>query len=276
MDGREQAESLAFRRCPDLPGLELLQARRSSRLMTLFHETYTFCLVRQGVCEYLYRGRLNVGPTGELSAMEPGEVHVTRRIYSPGSYDVLFVAPSAIEALAVDLGMRTRRPHLRLAQLGHRGVAGEVARLVASLSGKATLLERETRPVGALRSLLVACGEESPREGAPRAGLSALRRVRSMLIDRAAERLSLEDLSRESGLSRWHLVREFRAWEGVPPHRFQIQVRLARARDLLAGGASAIETSTALGFADQSHFHRHFKRLYHMTPGQFVRRIHGG
>jgi AraC-like DNA-binding protein len=57
---------------------------------------------------------------------------------------------------------------------------------------------------------------------------------------------------------------------GVPPHAYQIQLRIARARHLLALGMPPSAVAAEVGFHDQSHFIRHFKRVLHVTPGEFA------
>ncbi len=56
---------------------------------------------------------------------------------------------------------------------------------------------------------------------------------------------------------------------GLAPHAYLVQLRLARARRLLADGLSPAETAAALGFADQSHLGRWFRRAYGLTPAAY-------
>ena len=55
----------------------------------------------------------------------------------------------------------------------------------------------------------------------------------------------------------------------MPPHAFQTQVRVARAKALLLRGWPISQAAAHTGFADQSHLTRHFKRLVGVTPGQY-------
>ena len=73
------------------------------------------------------------------------------------------------------------------------------------------------------------------------------------------------------GLSTYHFARSFRAALGVPPHEYQLQRRIERARQLLRTRPSLTVAAIAveLGFADESHFRRHFKRVVGLTPGRF-------
>jgi AraC-like DNA-binding protein len=56
---------------------------------------------------------------------------------------------------------------------------------------------------------------------------------------------------------------------GIAPHVWLLKKRLLAAPSLLAQGHSVKEVSAALGFHQQSHFCRQFKRLYKMSPTSF-------
>ena len=57
----------------------------------------------------------------------------------------------------------------------------------------------------------------------------------------------------------------------MPPHAYQTQLRLAHAKHYLRLGHSVSETACRVGFFDQSHFLRAFKRSEGTTPGRYVR-----
>lgn len=82
----------------------------------------------------------------------------------------------------------------------------------------------------------------------------------------------LEQATAKTGLSRCHLIRTFANMVGAPPHRYQIHLRIARARELLARGLSPTLVSTAVGFYDQAHFSNYFRQIVCVTPGCFGRR----
>jgi len=58
---------------------------------------------------------------------------------------------------------------------------------------------------------------------------------------------------------------------GLPPHAFQLQLRVDRAKTLLAGGVDITAVAQRTGFADQSHFTRILRRSVGVTPGRFPR-----
>jgi AraC-like DNA-binding protein len=56
----------------------------------------------------------------------------------------------------------------------------------------------------------------------------------------------------------------------MPPHAYLVQIRLLRAKALLRRGRPIAHVASATGFADQSHFTRHFKRLMGVTPAKYA------
>jgi transcriptional regulator GlxA family with amidase domain len=101
---------------------------------------------------------------------------------------------------------------------------------------------------------------------------AAVRRVQSYLVDHHAENVSLSQLAQLTQLSPFHLLHVFQAQVGMPPHQYLIQVRVARAKSLLATQLPPAMVASEVGFVDQSHFSRQFKRIVGIPPGQFARR----
>jgi AraC-like DNA-binding protein len=77
----------------------------------------------------------------------------------------------------------------------------------------------------------------------------------------------LLDLARETGLSRFQVLRGFVRVTGLTPHAYQVQRRVALARGLIARGRPLAEVAATCGFADQSHMTRQFVRIYGVSPG---------
>lgn len=103
-----------------------------------------------------------------------------------------------------------------------------------------------------------------------------LRHLDAFMREHLAEDLSLAALAREAGLSPFHFVRVFKQTTGQTPHRYLLERRLERARELLLQRAPSLaEVAAATGFCDQSHLTLHFKRAFGLTPGEYRRRVAG-
>ncbi len=107
-----------------------------------------------------------------------------------------------------------------------------------------------------------------------RGGLSgsALRQVRAYIDEHLGERISLDELARQAGISRFHFARQFRLSTGESPMAYLRRVRIERSKAILQGRDTTIaQVAVTLGFSDQSHFTRIFGRLVGVSPGSFAR-----
>jgi len=66
-----------------------------------------------------------------------------------------------------------------------------------------------------------------------------------------------------------HLVRAFTHTHGLPPHQYLTGRRVELARQLLLDGQRPAEVAAAVGFHDQSHLTRHFKRYLGVSPARY-------
>jgi AraC family transcriptional regulator len=99
-----------------------------------------------------------------------------------------------------------------------------------------------------------------------------LRRAKEMLVSRLDEPISLVELARACKLSPGHFARAFRHTTGQPPHRWLIEQRIEKAKQLLLDSTlSLAQIAQTCGFADQSHFTRAFAQLAQSSPGQWRR-----
>ena len=71
-------------------------------------------------------------------------------------------------------------------------------------------------------------------------------------------------------MSRYHFARLFKDSTGVPPHRFVVRQRIARARGVLATPELSIaQISRLVGFRTPSHFTTVFRQVLGITPGAY-------
>jgi AraC-like DNA-binding protein len=258
-----------------LPGTEWITALASQQLWRVFHEDYELCVVppdgnsRDAGGDYSYRRWSVDCRPGAVYFLEPDTLHANHQIYAPSNFYVLKVARASVAALGRELGLG-ERPHFAALSSSASVLSDALAALAGALVRGADELELESRLLHTLRTALAAGAEDRPR--VPTAEASPeLARARDYLHAHATARVTLEELARVSGLSRYHLLRSFARAYGLPPHAYQTQLRVAEARRQLAAGVapSAIE----VGFFDQTHLARHFRRAYAVTPAAYQRAI---
>ena len=132
----------------------------------------------------------------------------------------------------------------------HEQLTGTVARLTRH----AVFRAREVGPSGHVTSSSAA---------------QAAARMRNLLHDCYASPLTADDLAGAAECSRYAAYRAFSARFGLAPSAYQRQLRLRAARRLLGLGVPAAEAAAQVGFADQAHLTRWFRRVYGVTPGAY-------
>ncbi len=141
---------------------------------------------------------------------------------------------------------------------------------------RATLARQSALPGGYLAQLAMTlaahllhspgCGSLPPARRRGGAG-ATVRYIREHIDAHLAADLSLAALASLVALSPHHLAHTFSEVVGQPLHQYVLARRLEEAMRLLRqGGRSVAEVARAVGFADQSHLARQFKRRFGLSP----------
>jgi AraC-like DNA-binding protein len=220
-----------------------------------------------------YRGAYHAVPARRLAVIMPGEAHTPRDPQQREEWSVhltLYVSPEAMgEAAGALAGRPAGLPFFRELAVADPQLVRHFARLHAFLASPSPALERDVGLLTLLTDLVERhAGITAPRSLPP--APVAVRRARDYLHDRRVANVSLAELARVSGLSPYHLTRQFSASVGMPPHAYQVQLRVEHAKRLLLAGRSVTEAGHEAGFFDLSHFTRHFRRAVGVPPGVYA------
>lgn len=253
-------------------GIEVLYAEiRNQRFPRHFHDDYTIGLVTRGTNRFLYRRDRLAAPAGTLCLADPGEVHTGEADADGWDYWTLQLPMTTLAALRAEIADRPAGPPDFAAGMIDDPRAAHLLAAFFSRCRDAEPLEREVLATAALAHLIRRHSRERPPPGAATPERALARQVRDLLVDRLADPLTLTDLAAATGSGRYRLLRAFARVYGLPPHAWRIQTRLARVRTLIRDGTGIAEAAAAVGFADQSHLTRLFKRSYGYTPGALTR-----
>jgi AraC-like DNA-binding protein len=256
----------------DLHQLELHRGIAVSRPVPRhWHEQFQFCFIEAGAGDITYRGDNHLTPPASLFIVHPGETHSNRCLNSSGcSYRTLFIEPEVVRTAATEIFGRDRGvPFFPATVVFDRDILALFLQLHVALEISASTLERQSLLRDFSTRLIARFSEQRLSLDSFNRKRIGVKRACEYLIEHYAENVSLEQLARVVGLSPFHFSRVFSEQVGMPPHSFQTQVRVARAKTLLLQGRSICQVADQTGFADQSHLNRHFKRLVGVTPGRY-------
>jgi len=83
------------------------------------------------------------------------------------------------------------------------------------------------------------------------------------------ENITMDSLSDEFFISKYHLSREFKKYTGITLYRFIVKKRLIRSKELILEDLPITSVFERSGFSDYSNFFRVFKSEYRITPKKF-------
>jgi len=257
----------------DLPQLELRRGFGVARPVPRhWHEEYQFCLIQSGASELEYRGTNFPTPPASLFMVHPGEVHSNRAHESSGcSYRTLFVDAELMRSAAAEVFGResSTLPFLPTAVTSDTEILRKYLNLHFAMERSSSSLEREGLLTDLLATLISRFAETRPAPRSLGHERQAVKLACNYLMENYVDNISLTELAHLAGLSPFHFSRVFSEAFGMPPHAFQTQLRVSRAKALLRLGRSISEVACETGFADQSHLNRHFKRLVEPSPGRY-------
>ncbi|MFD0670597.1 helix-turn-helix domain-containing protein [Cohnella sp. GCM10027633] len=120
-----------------------------------------------------------------------------------------------------------------------------------------------------LSGLLRSSREEAEE---PRSDRDAIARAIAYIRRAYAEEIEIGRLAEEAGMSRWRFGHLFKTLTGHTPMSYLTDVRIERAKRLLAGSANRIgDVAGSVGFKDEYYFSRRFRKTTGMSPTQFAR-----
>ena len=265
-------EIVSVQRRRDLPGIELRSLANSARAFHGYSTDFAFFAPTTWRGEVWHRRRQVLMEPGTLLCAHPGDVFLARRVTVPGGGNFLTIDARAFREYLADSPQPTGTLQLRAFTTMSTLLQEKLLELVQIIRPGPSALAIQSAMAAFIHVLGLELLEESTGAAASiDSGLSTAERVRECLHYDTSATLDLSTLAREAGVSRYQALRLFKRRYGLPPHTYQLSVRLALAQKALREGYQPVQVAAQYGFVDQSHFTRHFKRLLGVTPAQYAR-----
>jgi len=251
-----------------VPGVEAVVATTDHRFARHTHEQFGIGLLFSGAQKSLSGRGVVEAEAGDLITVNPNEVHDGSPIGEARSWSILYFDPAIMDGLAREVAEGgVRRSEIPRPVIHDRLLADRFRALFSAVTGN----EERRRCEELLLSVIADAMRETVMGEVPERVPHSIAYARSLIDDDPAAEISLADLARESGLSRFQVLRAFARATGFTPHAYLVQARVHLARRLIARGAPLAEAAFESGFADQSHMTRAFVSRYGLTPGAYAR-----
>jgi AraC family transcriptional regulator len=191
------------------------------------------------------------------------EVDVLHLCLEPALIAKMAVEAIEIDAARVEVLNRFAAADLQIQQLGHL----LLAELEAERLGNRLYAESLANALAVHLIREYSTIKKTVRQYSGGLSKSKLQQAIAYIQDHLEQDLSLDEIAAEVNLSAYHFARLFKQSTELAPHQYQIRCRVERAKELLQIGDMAIaDVATQVGFYDQSHLSRHFKRIVGVSP----------
>jgi AraC-like DNA-binding protein len=261
-------EAITFHALP-IAGIDAMSASTARAFPRHTHDQYGIGVVDAGGhASWSGRGHVEAAP-GNFISVNPGEVHDGHAIGGrPRTWRILYFEPTVLANLRDDVLEAAQRAFTFAAPVfADRALQRVFDAAFQHRAGKGGTMSCET----ALLRLVARLGAHSTARPVRDEGPTAcIRRARDRIDSDPAAALTLVELAKEAGLSRYQLIRAFARELGITPHAYILQRRIALAQRLIRAGGDLAEVAAAAGFCDQSHLTRRFVRQFGVTPRRYA------
>ncbi|KQR73843.1 AraC family transcriptional regulator [Burkholderia sp. Leaf177] len=267
-------DRVAYHRSNTTPGLVLGEARFSDfRFDRHYHLDYHVGLVTEGVQRQRHRGNTDFLAPGRISLMPPGEIH-DGVCHGDSAYTLktFRLSPELLGAVTAEIAGSTAEPALAGVLLENAGLAARLINLHSTMQTNA-----DTAPLSLQSEWLTLFDHlfTQSRVVVPQSVKGTLpadnwRRVKDYCHAQLAQKISLDDLAALCGLERFHFLKLFKQTAGMTPHAWLVRLRVERAAIILHRTSRSIaDVAQDVGFYDQSHFNRAFRRAFGVAPSRY-------
>ncbi|GGO73275.1 AraC family transcriptional regulator [Bowmanella pacifica] len=262
-----------FWRDPRMPFVELRVVREGRKVCYAPHSHLQWSLgaITEGCSTFVYQNKEVLVTAGTLVMMNPHWVHACNPVDEhPWGYLMLYVDAQWLTKLRFEAGLLDRCywQDITASVLNEpKWYDGYCQLANCLLDDSRALLDKQVAVVEYLCALLC----ELAGSGEPHCPVTPvkLQKLADYIQENATDDVSLDSLCDQSGYSAGHLVRAFKQYFGLTPHAYLLNCRVQLGQRALKQGQPIAQTALELGFADQAHFQRTFKRLLAATPNQY-------
>ncbi|CCO23495.1 helix-turn-helix domain-containing protein [Maridesulfovibrio hydrothermalis] len=265
--------SIRYLRPKEIEGLEIQEVVNSNHSFP--NHTHGFHSVGVMEADGCYCRQPGSGSSfvrsGEIALFNPGLVHsgVLTDLNTRLTYRVFSFDNPLIKKALVDLAEKDSLPEFKSIVIKDKLTTGTLTQLNLAVKARTSRLALDTALARAAAALLARHCETVPRVPQTKEP-TAVKLAREYLTENLSGQISLDELSKIAGLSRYHLLRVFKRATGLPPHSYHLQQRIEHAKRLLRSGTPFAETALQSGFSDQSHFTNTFRKYTGATPTQYT------
>jgi AraC-like DNA-binding protein len=264
-------EEVAFYRDDSLPFLEAKRCRKNDlAYQKHFHEEYSIGLIDEGETQAWCEGVLWRVEKGRMISFPPHMLHACQPAdAAKWAYKMLFLKAQWFDHLELPEMNRLEMPFL-LEKGRNAACSMLLNRTMEGLTEGGSPLEIETGLIELVHTLVTKHVYDLAHEPYGALEQNYVKRTKEYIHAHYTDRITLDMLERETGISRYHLIRMFKKSTHLPPHAYQNLLRINHAKKELKNRRPIADIAVDTGYYDQSHFSKAFAKIVGATPQAYA------
>ncbi|CAH1204942.1 MULTISPECIES: AraC family transcriptional regulator [Paenibacillus] len=225
------------------------------------HEEYAVGVTLRGIQQYHLDGHYQASHKGGVMLFNREQSHDGSSYDKDGiDYVMLYIRPELVQDILGKKELRFDAPIVY-----DRRMASSILKLNDAV-------QRQDEPLCSelLLDLVHFLARSETRSPALRPHHEFVRKAKEIMFCSTDDVLQLEALCSEFGMSKYKFIREFKALSGISPYQFFLNCKVERARHVIERQMDIYAAVAECGFADLTHLNRHFRRVFGITPHEYM------
>ena len=235
-----------------------------------FHEYYVIGFIEKGQRFLSCKNKEYTIEPGDLLMFNPRDNHACEQIDGKTlDYRCINIQPEIMNKAVFEITGKEYLPYFTPQVVFH----SELVAVLRELHQIIMEEEKDFRKEEIFFFLLEQLIEEYTEQAMPTENTGQSTEARTIcefLEKHYMENISLDDLCRLTGLSKYYLLRSFTKQKGISPYSYLETIRIDNAKKMLEQGVLPIDVALQTGFTDQSHFSNFFKKFIGLTHKQYM------
>ncbi len=229
-----------------------------------FHDTYTIGLTHDGLFKSINQNKTNVSYKNSTRIINPGEVHYGDS--NSWKYTNFYPSMQLISEIYEQIFFEKKIPVFKDHIIEDQKLYNLLYSFFYTAYKNEDKMLMETNLIIALSYLIKNYTSQTKIYKALFDDKTIIKDSIEYIQDSLDTNISLDELAINLNISKYHYLRVFKSHTGITPHQYILNKRIQKAKELILKGTPLNEIAIEVGFSDQSHFIRSFKKIYGYLP----------
>ena len=236
------------------------------------HDTISIGANEDGPTELTCREKICRLDVGSLLLINPFEVHCCNPIQKQArTYHMMFISPVWCHEIQKNIFAEDTKEFVPFKKtiLESQELYKEYIETNKFLFTNTFYIEKEEKLINFLMKVFTT--ECSIKESSSNENEDDImfKKVKEVIDKNINENITLSEIEKEVNINQYKIIRLFKNKIFLTPHAYLMNAKINKAKTLIKKGVSISDVYFLLGFFDQSHFIRNFKKIVAATPKQY-------